>query len=44
MGDPFILRSNTVSALKCLHYALISPTSTVITRIETMERLDLSKY
>lgn len=40
MGDPFILASNTVTAIECLHYSLNLPTSVVITGIETMERLD----
>ena len=34
MGDPYILKSNTVSAIECLHYAMNLPTSTVITGIE----------
>ena len=32
--------SKTVSAIECLHYSLNLPTSTVITGIETMERLN----
>lgn len=40
LGDPFILQSKTASAMECLHYALNLPTSTVITGIETMERLN----
>lgn len=40
MGDPFILRSNTVTALECLQYALSLPTSVVITGIDKMEYLD----
>jgi len=39
MGDPFILKSNTVSAVECLRYALSLPTSVVITGCETLERL-----
>jgi predicted aldo/keto reductase-like oxidoreductase len=30
LGDPFILRSNTVTPIECLHYAMNLPTSTVI--------------
>ena len=40
MGSGAILRSNTVSAIECLHYALNLPTSVVITGIDSMERLD----
>lgn len=40
MGDPYILRSNTVKPIECLHYAMNLPTSTVITGIESMEILD----
>jgi aryl-alcohol dehydrogenase-like predicted oxidoreductase len=40
MGSGSILRSKTVSAVECLHYALNLPTSAVITGIESMERLD----
>jgi aryl-alcohol dehydrogenase-like predicted oxidoreductase len=40
MGSGSILRSKTVSAVECLHYALNLPTSVVITGIESMERLD----
>ena len=39
LGDPFILRSNTVTPMECLHYAMNLPTSTVITGIDTMEIL-----
>jgi len=35
-----ILKSNTVSAIECLHYAMSLPTSTVITGIDSMEILD----
>jgi predicted aldo/keto reductase-like oxidoreductase len=40
MGDPYILRSNTVSQIECLHYSMNLPTSTVITGIDSMEILD----
>lgn len=40
MGDPFILKSNTVTALECLHYAMNLPTSVVITGIENMAQLE----
>ena len=35
-----ILQTRTVTAIECLHYALNLPTSTVITGMESMERLD----
>lgn len=40
MANGMILRSNTVSAIECLHYAMNLPTSVVITGCESMERLD----
>jgi aryl-alcohol dehydrogenase-like predicted oxidoreductase len=40
MGDGFILRSKTVTAIECLHFALHQPTSVVITGIDNMEVLD----
>ena len=40
MGDGVILKSNTVSAMECLHYALNLPTSVVITGIDKPEILD----
>ncbi|WP_036481266.1 aldo/keto reductase [Myxosarcina sp. GI1] len=40
MGDPYILQSNTVSPIECLHYSMNLPTSTVITGIEKMSILD----
>ena len=40
MGDPYILRSNTVTPIECLHYSMNLPTSTVITGIDTMQLLD----
>ncbi len=39
-GDGIILKSNTASAIECLHYALNLPTSVVITGIDKPERLD----
>jgi aryl-alcohol dehydrogenase-like predicted oxidoreductase len=40
MGNGIILRSKTVTAIECLHYALNLPTSVVITGIDSMARLD----
>jgi predicted aldo/keto reductase-like oxidoreductase len=40
MGDPYILKSNTVTPIECLHYAMNLPTSTVITGIDSMKILD----
>jgi predicted aldo/keto reductase-like oxidoreductase len=40
MGSGVILKSKTVSAVDCLHYALNLPTSVVITGIDSMEILD----
>ena len=40
MGDGFILKSKTVTAIECLHFALHQPTSVVITGIDNMEVLD----
>lgn len=40
LANGHILRSNTVTAIECLHYALNLPTSVVITGIDTMEILD----
>ena len=40
LGDPFILQSQTVTPIECLHYALNLPTSTVITGIDSMHILD----
>jgi predicted aldo/keto reductase-like oxidoreductase len=36
MGDPFILQSNTVSAVECLHYSMNLPTSVVITGCDSL--------
>jgi aryl-alcohol dehydrogenase-like predicted oxidoreductase len=40
MANGILLRSNTVTAIQCLHYALNLPTSVVITGIDSMEILD----
>jgi hypothetical protein len=40
LGSGAILRSNTVTAIECLHYAMNLPTSTVITGMERMEILE----
>ena len=40
MGDGVILKSNTVSPIECLHYAMSLPTSVVITGIDQQEVLD----
>jgi len=40
MGSGVILKSKTVSAIDCLHYAMNLPTSVVITGIDSMEILD----
>ena len=40
MGDQIILKSNTVTPIECLHYALNLPTSVVITGIDSMKILD----
>ncbi len=40
LGFGAIPRSNTVTATECLHYAMNLPTSTVITGMESMDRLD----
>src|SRR5262249_25870894 len=39
MGDPFILKSKTVSAVECLHYAMNLPTSVVITGCDSVQIL-----
>jgi uncharacterized protein len=39
-GDSVILKSNTVSAMECLHYALNQPVSVQITGIDKPEILD----
>src|SRR5882762_6517298 len=40
MANDIILRSNTVNAIECLHYALNLPTSVVITGIDRMDILE----
>ena len=40
MANGIILKSNTVTAIECLHYALNLPTSVVITGVDSMEILD----
>lgn len=40
MGESYILRSNTVSAIECLHYAMNLPTSVAIAGIDSMRILD----
>ena len=39
MGSGIILRSNTVTPIECLHYALNLPTSVVITGMESVDRV-----
>ena len=40
MGSGVILKSNTVSPVECLHYAMNLPTSVVITGIDSQQVLD----
>jgi len=40
MGSGIILKSNTVTPIECLHYALNLPTSVVITGCDSMKILD----
>jgi aryl-alcohol dehydrogenase-like predicted oxidoreductase len=40
MGNGIILRSHTVTAVECLHYALNLPTSVVITGIDSLDVLE----
>src|SRR6266550_2266860 len=40
LANGLILRSKTVTAIECLHYALNLPTSVVITGVDSMEILD----
>ena len=40
MGDQFILESQAVTPIECLHYAMSLPTSVVITGIDSMRILD----
>jgi aryl-alcohol dehydrogenase-like predicted oxidoreductase len=39
-ADGIILKSNTVNAIECLHYALNLPTSVVITGMDSLERVE----
>jgi len=40
MANGIMLKSGTVTAIECLHYALDLPTSVVITGIDSLEILD----
>src|SRR6267378_706115 len=40
MGDPFVLVSDTVTAVECLHYAMNLPTSVVITGCDSLPVLE----
>jgi predicted aldo/keto reductase-like oxidoreductase len=40
MGDSLILKSETVTPVECLHYAMTLPTSTVITGIDSLKILE----
>ena len=40
MGAGSILKSDAVSPIECLHYAMSLPTSVVITGCESMDRLE----
>ncbi len=40
MGFGFVLKSNTVSPVECLHYAMSLPVATVITGMDKFEYLD----
>ena len=40
MANGIILKSNTLTAMECLHYALNLPTSVVITGVDSIEILD----
>lgn len=40
MADKHILKTGTVTAVECLHYAMTLPTSVVITGIDSMKILD----
>jgi len=42
LGSGAIMRSNTVTAIECLHYAMTLPTSTVITGMDSLAILDQS--
>ena len=40
LGESYILRSNTVSPIECLHYTMNLPTSVVVTGIDSMDILN----
>jgi aryl-alcohol dehydrogenase-like predicted oxidoreductase len=40
LADGLIMKSGTVSAIECLHFALSQPTSVVITGCESLDRLN----
>jgi hypothetical protein len=40
MGDGYVLRSNTVTPVECLHFAMNLPTSVVITGCDSLKILD----
>ena len=40
MGDGWVLKSNVVTPVECLHYAMNLPTSVVINGCESLERLE----
>ncbi len=40
MGDGNVLKSGTVTAMECLHYALSLPASVIITGCDSLDRLD----
>jgi Predicted oxidoreductases of the aldo/keto reductase family len=40
MGDGFVLRSNTIEPMDCLHYAMSLPVTTVITGIDSVQILN----
>jgi len=40
MGDGFVLKSNVVTPIECLHYAMNLPTSVVITGCESLQILE----
>jgi hypothetical protein len=44
MANGIILKSDTVTAVECLHYALNLPTSVVITGCDSMEILEQALY
>jgi len=40
LADGNVLKSKTATAVECLHYAMSLPTSTVISGMESMDRLN----